>query len=75
MIKSLTAATCALALTATLAFAQSSQPQGGANQSPNSPTSETSKDSSMTKGTTGMSTHKKDMKKKHMKSDKENMKQ
>lgn len=38
------------------AFAQTSQPQGGANQSPTSPTSEMSKDG-MKKGksTTGMS--------------------
>lgn len=53
MKKIIIAATCA-ALLSGPAFAQTSQPQGGANQSPTSPTSDMSKDG-MKKGTTGMS--------------------
>ncbi len=53
MRKIMIAAACA-ALLSGPAFAQTSQPQGGANQSPTSPTSDMSKDG-MKKGTTGMS--------------------
>jgi len=60
MIKSLTLGACVVALTATLAFAQSSSPQGGAATSPTGNSSEMSKDKmgkeSMSKdSTTGMS--------------------
>lgn len=61
MIKSLTIGACALALTTTLAFAQSSSPQGGASGSPTGNTSEMSKDKMGKDGmmknntTTGMS--------------------
>ena len=60
MMKSLTIGACALALTTSLAFAQSSQPQGGAANSPTSTTNEMSKDKMgkdgmMKNNTTGMS--------------------
>ncbi len=71
MRKIMIAAACA-ALFSGSAFAQTSQPQGGANQSPTSPTSDMSKDG-MKKGTTGMSKdsmHKNGMKGDSMSKDK-----
>lgn len=73
MMKSLTAGACALALTTTLAFAQTSQPQGTASQNPAMENSKEMKE--MNKGTTGMSNTTKDMKKdKMMKKDQDGMK-
>jgi len=46
---------CVMALSMGSAFAQTSQPQGGANQSPTSPTNSMDKDGMKGSGTSGMS--------------------
>jgi hypothetical protein len=60
MIKSVTTGLCILALSGTLALAQSSQPQGGAATGPTSPTAQNTQ-------TAPMNSNAKMMKKKKMK--------